>query len=117
MEITRILNGRIKYIELSDQEIEKAYRIREQEYQTLDIKAQIMDSILTEEGNDSYDKWNQELPKLTEKATEKSKKLRELFEEASNLTESFSKNLSNNERYWDSYWEAIDFTIEEELRS
>lgn len=87
MKITRIINGQEYTFELTNQEIEKAFREQELYYKTLDIESKYQEM---------YDK---ECP-YDEETKRK-------------LAEDIEDSLSKNEAYWDGFWASFEMVIEE----
>lgn len=88
-------------IELTDQEIEDAYRERRRYYNEEDIKHKAEDMI--ENTDDEPVK-----AKLTEKLKD-SEWLRD-------TAELFDDALENNDSYWESFWLTAEFVIKEQIK-
>lgn len=116
MKIERIIDGKTVSFELTDAEVEKAYRIRDAHYKTLDIKAKISEMIADEENIDDFDKWSGELPEIPENMSSRTKSLIKSWEEAEVLVDLFCDALSRNDGYWESYWLTMEDVIEEDIR-
>ena len=96
MKITR--NG-IEF-ELTDREIEDAYRERRRYYNMEDIKSKIENMIDEYEG---------------EPEEEKLKAILEDEETIRDLADAFDDALDNNDSYWESFWMTAENVILDEL--
>ena len=96
MKITR--NG--IEIELTDREIEDAYRERRRYYNMEDIKSKIENMIEEYEG---------------EPEEEKLKALLEDEEEIRDLADEFDDALGDNDSYWESFWMTAENVILDEF--
>ena len=87
-------------IELTDREIEDAYRERRRYYNMEDIKSKIENMIEEYEG---------------EPEEEKLKAILEDEEEIRDLADAFDNALDNNDSYWESFWMTAENVILDEL--
>lgn len=110
-----IVREGIEY-ELTPEEMRKAFNEMKGSYYKEDLISRIIEKVIDEEDIDNYDNWCGELPK-EENPTEKSKVLRELFEDVDFLADALHRALDYNDSFWDSYWRTADYVIDEAVKT
>ena len=114
MQITRELDGKTLIITLTDTEVEKAYRLRERHYDTLDMYCKLNNmiggSIIHGAKIDCHDDCEFDIGDVTLTG----KKLKEIAtpEFMDDLVDMFRNALEQNDGYWESFWCTAECVIE-----
>jgi len=113
IQITRELDGKTLIITLTDTEVEKAYRLRERHYNTLDMYHKLNNMI---GGNDWYEgiDCSDDCEFDIGDVTLTGKKLKEIAtpEFMDDLVDMFRNALEQNDGYWESFWCTAECVIE-----
>ena len=114
MTITRNIHGIGATIELTEKEIEEAYRERRDYYDRLDIISKLYDMLEVEDFESiDEDEYYEFSTRTIHGKTIKALVTDEDF--ISNVVSSFEEGLSNNDSFWESYWMTAEDAIEDEL--
>lgn len=114
MTITRNIHGIGATIELTEKEIEEAYRERRDYYDRVDIISKLCNMLDVEDFESiDEDKYYEFSTRTIHGKTIKALVTDEDF--ISNVVSSFEEGLSNNDSYWESYWMTAEDAIEDEL--